>query len=108
MKRLFFRGNNTANVTEQQQQNYYYYMSNVAAQAKLVNRHVITFTSEKRRRQEKRGRFGRTWAPRALGILGSEHELGDAGAVIHEQPPYNAPDTPAGGRYSWRDLDWPH
>ena len=20
----------------------------------------------------------------------------------------NAPDTPAGGRYSWRDLDWPH
>src|SRR3954462_2740026 len=20
----------------------------------------------------------------------------------------NAPDRPAGGRYSWRDLDWPH
>ena len=20
----------------------------------------------------------------------------------------NAPDTPADGRYSWRDLDWPH
>ena len=20
----------------------------------------------------------------------------------------NAPNTPAGGRYSWRDLDWPH
>src|SRR3954466_12395452 len=22
--------------------------------------------------------------------------------------PCNAPDTPAGVRYSWRDLDWPH
>ena len=34
------------------------------------------------------------------------HFLHGLGFPLH--PFCNAPDTPAGGRYSWQDLDWPH
>ena len=36
-----------------------------------------------------------------------EPALGVGGCLPFEVGCCNAPDTPAGGRYSWRDLDWP-